>query len=225
VANRQYVIPTLPGMGRGLVNHDEQSKGYRAVTLTDQTKPRTKSWVRGGPYDQGQTPKCVAFTGKGILNTTTLSAAVPYAVRSKYDPDVFYRGAQANDEWYGSDYDGTSGLGLCRYLKTNGKIRAYHWAFGLDEALLTLSWVGPLGIGIMWMNDMFDPDADGYLHATGGEAGGHEIEVTGIDVTRKRVTVTNSWGPEWGRNGRAYMSFDTLGKVLAADGDAFVITA
>jgi hypothetical protein len=220
---RQYVIPTRPGMGRGLVNHDERSKGFRAVDLTDQTQPRTKSWSRGRAYDQGATSECVAYTGKGLLNTRPLSSLWPYRVRARYNPDTLYAGAQSHDEWPGEAYDGTSALGLCRYLTEQNIIKGYRWCFGVDEVVLTLSWVGPVGIGIQWTNDMFEPDADGYLHPSGSVAGGHEIELTGVDVKAQRVTITNSWGTAWGHNGRAYLAFADLAALLANDGDAVVL--
>ena len=223
--SRQYLIPTGAGMGRGLVNHDDASRDFRAVDLTDQTRPRTKFWRRGAAYDQGQTPECVANTGKGILNSSPLSAAVPYAIRTSYNRHDFYVGAQKNDQWWGENYEGTSGLGLCRYLRSVGLIESYHWCFGLDDVLLTLSHVGPVGIGINWTDDMFRPDSNGYVRPTGGVAGGHEVELTGIDVGRRRVTLTNSWGTGWGMHGRAYLTFDDLGTLLADDGDAFVVTA
>jgi hypothetical protein len=225
MADRQFVIPTVPGMGRGLVNHDERSKQYRAVDLIDRAKPRTHTWRRGAAYDQGQTSECVAYTGKGILNTQTLSKATPWWRRHRYNPDVFYAGAQAADEFPGEAYDGTSALGLCRYLASVGLIHSYHWAFGLNEALLALSWLGPVGIGIQWHEDMEENDVNGYIHPTGDVVGGHEIELTGIDTLLERVTLTNSWGTGWGLNGRAFLTFKDLGKLLEDNGDCVVITA
>lgn len=211
-------------MGRGLVNHDDRSRNFRAVELIrGDTALTSKTWRRGGPYDQGQTPECVPNTGKGLLNSQNLSHSVPYRKRIKYDTHQFYIGAKENDEWAGEDYDGTSGLGLCRYLLSIGLIKSYHWTFGLDEALATLSHIGPLGIGIMWTEDMFEPDGDYYIHPTGAVAGGHEVEVNRIDVRNKYVEITNSWGREWGFHGTALMSWDDFGKVLANDGDSFVI--
>jgi hypothetical protein len=223
MADRQYIVPTAPGMGRGLVNHDEASKQFRAVDLVDKTKPRTKAWRRGKPYDQGSTSQCVAYTGKGILNTQALSAAAPYRVRTRIDPADLYKGAQANDQWQGDAYDGTSGLGLCRHLKNVGLIRSYRWCFGLDQTLLVLAWVGPVGIGVNWREDMWDTDLDGYIRASGDAVGGHEVELTAVDVPKRRVTVTNSWGTGWGHGGKAFLSFDDLGRLLDDDGDAFII--
>jgi hypothetical protein len=212
-------------MGRGLVNHDDRSKGFRAVDLTDQTKPRSRTWRRGAAYDQGDTSQCVAYTGKGILNSQALSAAVPYRTRTRYNPAQLYQGAQQRDEWAGEDYSGTSGLGLCRYLKELGLIQEYRWAFGLEQALVALSWVGPLGIGVNWREEMWEPDLDGYVHASGDAVGGHEVELTSVDVARNRVTLTNSWGTGWGLNGRAHLSWDDLAKLLADDGDAFLVVS
>lgn len=225
MSDRQFVIPTRPGMGRGLVNHDERSKRFRAVALTTETELRTRSWRRGSAYDQGVTPECVAFTGKGMVNTVPHSARFPYRVRSQFDPHAWYPECKRRDEWDGEDYDGTSGLGLCRYLLEIGVIPAYYWAFGLHETLLTLSHVGPVGFGAMWTDGMMDPDADGWIRATGGDVGGHEVEVTGVNVVDRSVTITNTWGAGWGRNGRARLSWDDLDDRLAAYGDIFYIGA
>lgn len=224
MTERQFIIPTQPNMGRGLVNHDERSKAFRAVDIIDQTKPRNRSWIRGRAYDQGNNPHCVAFTGKGILNTLKLSHGVDYDVRRRYSTDDFYAGAQANDEWPGENYDGTSGLGLCRFLASRGIIREYRWCFGLEDVLRTLSWVGPVGLGIWWYESMFDPSPDGFVSPAGNRAGGHEIELTGVDVHRETVTLTNSWGVGWGMNGKAKLTWSDLDRLLSEQGDAFVIT-
>lgn len=227
MTDRQYEIPTGPGMGRSLVNHDDESKNFRAVDLLDDHRDQlvSRAWRRGHAYDQDDTPQCVAFTGKGILNTAALSANLPYRQRSRIDAADLYGGAQDNDQWIGRNYEGTSALGLCRYLQQKGLIREYRWCFGLDEVLRTLSWIGPVGIGVNWLEDMRDPDFGGYLHAAGDAIGGHEVELTAIDVHRRRVTVTNSWGEGWGQNGRAFLSFEDLGKILDDDGDAVVLVS
>lgn len=52
--------------------------------------------------------------------------------------------------------------------------------------------------------------------------GGHEIAVVGINTHLERVTLLNSWGPSWGRNGRAYLKFADLDALLQAQGDVVV---
>lgn len=217
-------IPTAPGMGRSIVQHDRRSRGFRATDLLPASPTvRDRTWRRGAPYDQGQTPECVAYTGKGLMNTTPTSGEAPYDVRSKYSTEDFYEGARRNDEWAGEDYDGTSALGLCRYLTQIGIIREYRWCFGLTDVLLTLSNIGPVGIGIWWRGDMFNPDSRGLIHATGANEGGHETQLLGVDMKAQEVIGCNSWGPDWGVKGRFRLSWTDLESLLGDDGDAVVI--
>ena len=76
---------------------------------------------------------------------------------------------------------------------------------------------------MQWREGMRHPDTDGYIRTTGESLGGHEVELTGIDVRRQRVVVTNSWGTQWGVQGRAFLTFDDLGMLLHEEGDAFVV--
>lgn len=222
----QRVIPTLPYMGRGLINHDPRSKDYRAVDLLDPgLEPQTKTWRRGSAYDQFTTPHCVAFTGKGILNTSPLSARWEYEYRSTLDTTWLYRGAQRRDEWEGNDYDGTSGLGLCRFMRRRDLISAYHWCFTLEEYLLTLSHIGPIGFGTWWKDGMWDVDSRGYLQPVGENVGGHEVELFGIDMEKRHVIGMNSWGTSWGWDGRFLLEFDALAALIAEDADGFVVTS
>lgn len=224
MTERLEQIPTQPGMGRSLIHHDERSKNYRAVSLLSSTqKPRDRVWRRGQAYDQGITSTCVAQTGKGILNTLPLSSKVDYDIRSEYSINEFYEGAQLNDEWPGEAYDGTSALGLCRYLTNQGYITEYRWCFGLQDVLLTLSHIGPVALGVWWYSGMFAPNPEGYIRPTGVREGGHEVELIGVDVSERAVIGMNSWGSGWGDRGRFKMTHSDLERLLNEQGDAVVI--
>lgn len=218
-------MDTPYGLGR-LPEFDEKSRDYPArALLAAEPVLRTRMWRRGNAYDQGPTPKCVAYAGKGVLNTAPLSAAVPYYTRTHYSVDNFYDGAQRNDQWAGENYDGTSGLGLSKYLLARGLIRSYHWNFSLMDTLLALANVGPVAIGIKWLSTMWHTDADGFLHIGGTEEGGHEVELVGIgSVSEEYVVGCNSWGTAWGVAGRFRLRFDDLGSLLADDGDSLVMS-
>lgn len=216
-------MSTPYGLGR-VPHFDERSRNYPARALLPDAAPLvTKTWRRGHAYDQGQTPQCVAYTGKGILNTAPASAAVPYRTRIRYSTDDLYAGAQREDQWPGEDYDGTSALGLGKYLLGQGLVSEYRWCFGLDEVLTTLSHVGPVGIGVGWRSNMWDTDADGFLNVSGDDVGGHEVELVGVNVEDRYVVGTNSWGTTWGVGGRLLLTWEALGKLLDADGDAVVL--
>jgi len=212
-------------MGRSLIHHDDRSKNFRAISprQAEVLEPRNRRWFRYGVYDQGQTSTCVAQTGKGILNTRPHLDNIPLRVRKNFSIDDFYLGAQQNDEWPGQDYDGTSGLGLCKYLAAAGIIKEYRWCFGLQDVLLTLSHKGPVGIGVWWYTGMFYPNSEGLIEATGSQEGGHEIELIANDVDREEVEFINSWGAGWGKKGRGRMKWTTLERLLNEQGDAFLI--
>lgn len=210
------------GLGR-IPEFDERSRMFRATAfLTTTAEPRTKTWRRGQAYDQGSTPQCVAYTGKGILNTAPVSALTDYDIRSGYSTQTFYDGAQRLDEWPGENYDGTSGLGLSKYLLSVGLIREYRWCFGLTDVLLALSYEGPVGIGVNWYSSMFEP-VNGYLNISGSVVGGHEVELIGVDVSKQHVIGMNSWGTGWGVNGRFYLRWSDLDRLLHEQGDAVVL--
>lgn len=209
------------GLGR-IPEFDERSRGFAAVSRLNVTIPQTKTWRRGQAYDQGRLPQCVAYAGKGLLNTAPLSAYTPYDIRTAYSTQAIYDGAQRLDQWPGEDYDGTSGLGLGKYLVELGVIREYQWCFGVDDVLLNLSYNGPVAIGVNWYTGMFDPDGFGYITPTGQVEGGHEVELIGVDTARRRVVGMNSWGRDWGLDGRFFMRYEVLGQLLHEGGDAVV---
>jgi hypothetical protein len=223
------VIPTNPLLGRSLIEHDDRSRAYptRGVLTVPGVTRVNKTWRRGAAYDQGPTSSCVAQTFKGTLNTAPFSSQVSYSLRTRYDALDFYRGGQLSDEWPGEEptYSGTSANGVCKYLKSKSLISEYRWCFGLDDVLDTLVQHGPVGIGIWWYDSMFATDASGFISPTGSKAGGHEVELIGINVTGRYVTGMNSWGSLWGVNGRFKLTWNSLGSLLQDDGDATTVVS
>lgn len=215
-----------PLMGRSIVTHDPRSWHYPVGLLLDQNVPRrTRTWRRGRAYDQGPTSSCVGQTLKGLLNTAPTTARIRSSVRNAYDAMHIYREAQKFDEWPGVDYEGTSALGACEYLRSVSVIQGYYWCFTLDQVLDCLGQRGAVGIGVQWRSGMWDTDSDGFVHAQGDVVGGHEVELHGIDVKNRFVIGTNSWGTSWGMGGRFRLSWDDLRVLLDGGGDAVTLVS
>ena len=210
--------------GRTIVDHDVRNRNYPMRELLPDQPPKTKLWARGKAYDQGQKPWCVGETFKGILNTRPNSSLVAWRIRSKYDAGEIYHGAQLNDDWPGEAYDGTSASGACKYLQSQGRIKEYRWCFGVDDVLDTLSHHGPVAIGVQWTQDCMATNSGGYISPSGAVVGGHEVELRGINVERGYVIGCNSWGTTWGIHGEFFLTFDSLGVLLANQGDAVTTT-
>jgi C1A family cysteine protease len=79
---------------------------------------------------------------------------------------------------------------------------------------------------------MFMPTEDGWLRVIGPEDGGHEYLLIGADRDKKcphdgsigAVRMLNSWGPNWGENGRAWISRANLEYLLKNEGDCCTAT-
>lgn len=196
--------------------YDERSLMFYHTRQLLLDPPRSISWSIDVTLDQGSEGACVGFGFGHDLNAT------PQVV-SCDDNCAFgiYNAAKLVDEWSGEDYEGTSVLAGAKVLTSRGYYSEYRWAeteYDMAQAMQ----LGPVIIGIDWYNDMFDPDANGYLHPTGGVAGGHCIAVIALDVEKGYYTVHNSWGDGWGDHGNAKISRADMAFLLSHWGDACV---
>jgi hypothetical protein len=170
--------------------------------------------------DQGQTPRCVGFTGADWLNTLPVDDHVGNAMG-----DQIYAACKVVDGEPGAQ-DGSTTRSLCKVLKQMGRIGAYAFTTNAATVVAYVAQHGPVMTGIPWMNAMFTPDQHGYLHPTGGIAGGHEISVIGESATGygavadPSVEILNHWGAAWGKNGRAYLTVTAYQSLLSQGGDA-----
>lgn len=204
---------------------DERSRAFPIRTLLEAKRPRSYTWACSTTLDQGTEGACVGFSWAHEL----IARPVVVSGIDATTATGFYHAAQGLDPWDGGAYpgadpfyEGTSVLAGAKAVQNAGYISEYRWAFGLDDVLLTLGYKGPVVLGIEWHEDMFDPDADGLLHVSGGIAGGHAILANGVSLSRRLVRLHNSWGADWGRNGEAYIGFDDLAQLLADGGEACV---
>jgi hypothetical protein len=184
-------------------------------------------WRALPALDQGDTPQCVAFAA------TQLLTAGPVKNRRKdHDPTLtwthdFYHRCQQNDEWPGEDYDGTSVRAAMKVLQADGYIGEYLWAFEMPPIINHVLTVGPVDCGTIWTSDMESIDGSGFIRATGDIAGSHSFILRGVstrkwcpDKTRGAFLVRNSWSPDWGIKGDAWISFADFAKLLHEDGEA-----
>jgi len=123
------------------------------------------------------------------------------------------------------DDEGSSGLGVAKGLKVIGAIDRYEWPFTF-EAFIAANLQQATLAGTAWTNSMFDPDRNGIIRATGNLDDvdtGHEYLLRGVNWPRKWFRIRNNWTSEWGIKGEAYIPFDDMEKLLAAQGDCTVM--
>jgi hypothetical protein len=135
-------------------------------------------------------------------------------------PEIIYALAQRNDEWPGEDYDGSSVRGGAKALQAMGKISAYGWAFNAQDALQWVGNHGPVVLGTNWYASMMTPRQDGILIVKGRNIGGHAYLLLGYDDRKDLALIQNSWGTDWGLNGRAWIRYVDLDRLIKEDGEA-----
>jgi hypothetical protein len=236
-------IPTAPDLPHALgrhLHHDPRSRRY-AFRAAPSTPLRSVHWERAVPiFDQGDTGSCTGQAAAGWLATAnalrpgltdSADPIFPGAMRVPVGEELaldIYRWNTRNDPYDGTwepDDTGSDGLTAAKALVSMGAADSYAHAFDVQSVLAALQ-VGPVLVGTNWYSGMFEPVNDGVINGvveiSGEVAGGHEYLLVGYDVDTTLVTLANSWGPGWANDGYAYMTVETLTRLLAEDGDCTV---
>jgi hypothetical protein len=170
-------------------------------------------WTAGDLQDQLDTPHCVEYSGRGLLE------ASPHRNQAEGIPrGSIYSWCQDNDEWAGDDYDGTSVHALMKWLKDNGYVSSYEWARTVDELHAHLMTRGPAIAGTTWTSQMSYIDEFGYARFDGEDYGGHAYLIRGgnqkakdpVTGTYGKAKIRNSWGVDYGEGGEAWITYKDL---------------
>jgi hypothetical protein len=241
----QKYEPVDPRLGRH-VNHDPRSLAY-AHGVLPRSAVKSVSWQRRTPIlDQGQLGSCTGNAATGLLGTdnaagTGQTSVTISAAGAAVSHGHFTAGTHALDETFAvalyslaTDIDpypgeypptdtGSDGLSVTKALKALGLVTSYTHAFSID-ALNSALQNGPVIIGIPWLNSMFTPDSTGRLTVdpSSGVAGGHELEVVGVDLVAGMYELPNSWGTGWGENGYCFVAAADMAYLLGQQGDVTV---
>lgn len=228
------------------VQHDPRSLGY-AHGVLPRSAIHSVRWARRADiFDQGQLGSCVGNAAAGLVGSDshlrtgsrqiTVTAAGAAASHGCFKAGLqlvnepfainTYSLATALDEFpdgYPPTDTGSSGIGAAKALQAIGLITGYTHAFSID-ALQSALQSGPVLWGTVWLNSMFDTDAAGFLivDRTSGEAGGHELCITGYEVDTGVYKVANSWGTGWGVGGYCFVTLGDMAWLLAQSGDITV---
>lgn len=157
--------------------------------------------------DQGQTGHCVGFGWAAWGDSTP----VVDDFDNQDGHDIYYEAKVIEGNPGGED--GAYTRDGAKAMQQRQRLTTYVFASTTAEILDWLRLRGPLVIGTDWTWDMFEPDANGFVKPTGGNAGGHCYLLYGIQDDD--LEFKNSWGDSWGLDGSFKMKiadFDTLMK-------------
>ncbi|MGW5582791.1 hypothetical protein [Streptomyces sp. NPDC003857] len=222
-----------PRLGRH-VQHDPRSLGF-AHGVLPASAIKSVDWTRRAPiFDQGNLGSCTGNAAAGLVGTdsagrTGLTSVTLDASVLPVDEDLalkVYSLATSLDEFKGQyppTDTGSSGLGAAKALVKLGLATKYTHAFSLD-ALKSALQSGPVMVGTVWLNSMFDVNPGGYVQVDrkSGEAGGHEYVLSAYDTARQAFRIDNSWGTSWGVRGSAWFTEADVQWLLSQQGDVTV---
>jgi hypothetical protein len=173
-------------------------------------------WEIGYILDQTDTPHCVGFGAAGFIGDKPVTSLVT----NKTGHDIYYLCKKKEGE--PGRENGSDVRSAAKVLKDMGRISVYGFAETIEEIVAWVRTNGPVQVGALWLNDMFNPDADGYVHPTGDIAGGHSWLIVGHDGALNDFIMQNSWGPGWANGGLFRMKVADFARLFARDGEALV---
>lgn len=206
-----------------LVEFDEQSREYPIQEALAATTPRSYTWRTNSWLDQGREGACVGFA---VAHELAARPAEVQGLTNDFARTRIYWEAQKIDPWAGGaypgaspQYEGTSVLAGVKIAHGLGYFKEYRWCFGIDDVVMALGYNGPVLLGIPWYSGMYSPGADGFIQPTGSVVGGHAILAKAVNVKDRTITLHNSWGRDWGRDGAARITWDHLSTLLQQRGE------
>lgn len=214
--------PTTHGLGRAPSPSDSRDYPMQNVLRSASTIVRGwRYWTPLAELDQNGHPFCVAYA------STHLRSGSPVRVHDLTEGDA------NNLYWQCKEIDGYPGDGTwvriaAKVMRDVGYIQTYHWAQSIVDVADWVLRIGPVVVGTVWTEAMFEPDADGFLRPEGDIVGGHAYLIDGYNARLRRFRMLNSWGRSWGRAdcpAHAWIAEDDLDSLLfSLDGEAMAAT-
>ena len=162
--------------------------------------------------NQGLEPSCVGYTYAAFGITTPVNT-----MYTNEDGDRFYRMCKEIDGMPNSE--GTTLRAGAKIFKREGRIKSYAFARDINAIKWWLFNRGSVVVGTLWSEEMFYPNRDNIITIGGSIVGGHAYLIREIK-DNKYFGIQNSWGKDWGTNGKAYISIEDFDTLFSYNGEA-----
>lgn len=178
----------------------------------------SRVWADPVVLDQGQTGHCVGFGGSGFLASDPVE---DQGVDNAFGHALYYDCKVIDGEPKAED--GSTVHSLAKVLTQKGRLSKYAWASTVAAMQQWVTTEGPVVMGTDWDNDMFDPDANGFVKPGGGIAGGHCFLMVGYHADRDAFEFVNSWGTGWADGGHFFMKTADFSKLWHRSGNEAMV--
>lgn len=175
-----------------------------------------KLWKNETQLDQGSYPHCVGFSATHFLN----AEPSPNRYDDYWAHDLYYLCKEAEGE--PRQENGSTIHVAAKVLQKTNRIGTYVWARTLDDVKNWVLLHGPIVVGTDWYSSMNRTNSEGFVEVSGVVDGGHAYLMTGYDSQTDTFYFQNSWGDNWGIDGKFKMKateweklFDTYAEACA----------
>jgi hypothetical protein len=186
--------------------------------------------------DQGQEGACTGF-GLATVTNYLLRRRKIVPDPKPVSPRMLYQMAKRYDEWPGEHYSGSSARGAMKGWHKHGVCGEECWPYDVHDAAESLSekriadaLKRPLGayyrvnhkdlvamhsamaeVGVLFATATVhqgwnQTDKDGVIPINPAKLGGHAFAIVAYD--QRGFWIQNSWGPSWGKEGFALVTYD-----------------
>ena len=207
-------------LGARLDGKDERSRNFQALQAPI---VHTVRHAHYGPILDQWVGSCTGHSAAQNLNCKPLHERREAYATDSTAMDIYHL-ATTLDPWpgvYPPTDTGSSVLAAAKATQKIGHISSYRWAFGFDQMLAALM-LTPVVVGTNWLQNMFNPDHNGYLNVSGSVAGGHAYLIVGYASKARYFTMLNSWSVGWGKRGYAKIREADMRRLIEDDGEAAV---
>jgi len=166
--------------------------------------------------DQADTNHCVGFSAAQWGNTLPINDKFT----DQDGHDIYYE-CKVIDGEPGQE-NGTDLRSQAKALKNRRRLGIYAFAASVDEVVAWIQQKGPVVMGTDWLENMFDPNAKGFVDVRGAVAGGHAYVANGYDSADDSLLFINSWSAGWGDNGHFKMYKADMEKLFVDYGEALI---
>jgi hypothetical protein len=218
-----YVEQQRPNLGRQRA-HDSRSRSFPTRVSIDRSRWVTKLLRI---YDPRPNPNQCHGECTGVAKCVQMNAVgnrVKGVTLNMDNAHTIYHTATAMDEFEGDwppDDTGSSGLASAKAAQKLGLGGEYLHVFnGADEVVQLIQQNHVVSVGTWWYDDMFNPDGQGIIQATGIRVGGHQYAARGYDL-KSDLVIIRCW---WGDYRDVKIKRDQLNQLLLDEGDAHIQT-
>lgn len=174
----------------------------------------SKKWdFIGEPLDQEASGHCVGFSMANF--GINLPVNTPYGNK---DGHSFYYACKIVDG-EPNEENGSYIRTAAKVLKNRNIISTYAFAYDIYAIKWWILNKSPMIIGTVWTEEMLNPKSDNTISVGGSILGGHAYLLNEWREDNY-IGIQNSWGNNWGINGKAYIKASDFEKIFKYDGEA-----